>query len=171
MELVEFGIIDAPLSSIKGSSVDVRLHRVIYTEDFSSNLRKVRLSLGESISLNRYEIGADGYIMMPDSIVLGATIERFNLPDNMSAEFSLKSSAGRNFIGHQLAGWIDATFQGTITLELKNDTQFHKLIIDEGLPIGQVKIFRHKRVPKKAQYRAVGQYMGQSEANPAGILT
>lgn len=171
VELQKQGVIDAPLSSIKGTSVDVRLQKVIFTEDFGSKLRKVRLIEGESISLIRVEMGRDGHTMMPDSIVLSATMERFNLPDNMSAEFSLKSSCGRNFIGHQLAGWIDATFRGTITLELKNDTQFHKLVIDEGLPIGQVKIFKHRRVPAKAQYQNVGQYLVQDEATPAGVIS
>lgn len=170
VELVKSGVIEAPLSAVKGSSVDVRLHRTIYTEYFGPEMRKVRLSKGESISLQRHEMDGNGYTMLPDSIVLGATIERFNLPDNMSAEFCLKSSCGRNFIGHQLSGWIDSTFSGTITLEITNDCQFHKIIIDEGLPIGQVKIFKHRRVPKSAQYKHIGQYMGQVEATPAGVI-
>lgn len=34
----------------------------------------------------------------------------------------------------------------------------------------QVKIFKHRRVPAKAQYRTVGQYMGQDEPRPAGAI-
>lgn len=170
VELVERGVIDAPLSSVKGSSVDVCLHKVIFKEKFGPTIKKVRLSKGESIALEKVIMGDDGYTMRPGSIALGATIERFNLPDNLSAEFSLKSSAGRNFLGHQLAGWIDATFKGTITLELKNDTQAHDLTIDAGMPIGQVKVFRHRRVPKEHCYSRVGQYMDQNEATPAGAI-
>jgi deoxycytidine triphosphate deaminase len=170
VELVDRGVIIAPLSSVKGSSIDVRLHKVIYREKIGANMGKIRLIKGESIGLEKVIMGDDGYAMMPDSIVLGATMELFNLPDNLSAEFSLKSSTGRNFIGHQLSGWVDATFCGSITLELKNDTQFHKIIIDAGLPIGQVKVFRHRRVPKEQCYQNKGQYMGQIEARPAGVI-
>ena len=49
----------------------------------------------------------DPYLLLPGEVCLAETIEQFDLPDNVSAEFVLKSSRARDFYGHMLAGWCD----------------------------------------------------------------
>lgn len=164
-ELVKSGVIDAPLSSVNGSSIDLTLHHIIRKEVIGSAMKIVRLYNGESIETEEINMldGNGEYVMMPDAVVLGATVERFNLPLNISAEFSLKSTLGRNNLAHQLAGWVDPGFCGTLTLELKNENQFHKLAIAPKMKIGQVKFFRHEPVPLEHSYSVRGQYNGQTK--------
>lgn len=173
VELIELGVIDAPLSAVNGSSIDLTLHHIVRKEAIGSAMRSVRLGEGESIDTEEINMcdGLDEYTMMPDSVLLGSTAETFNMPLWLSAEYSLKSTLGRNFLSHENAGWIDPGFSGKITLELKNHNQFHKLILAPDIPIGQVKFFRHAPVPEEFSYRKRGQYNGQSKVRAAGILT
>ena len=170
VELVNAGVINAPIENINGSSIDLTLHHIIRKEVIGPAMHIVRLYKGESIETEDIDMLNDRYkeyVMMPDAVILGATVERFNLPLNISAEFSLKSTLGRNFLGHELAGWIDPGFEGTITLELKNNCQFHKLAIAPYQKIGQVKFFRHRKVPFQHSYAAKGQYMNQDKVTPS----
>lgn len=164
--LVESGVINAPLKNVNGTSIDLTLHPIIRKEVIGPSMQIVRLYRGESIETSEIDMNECGgeYVMMPDSVILGATIERFNLPLNISAEFSLKSTIGRNNLAHQLAGWIDPGFNGTLTLELKNENQFNKLAIAPGMKIGQVKFMKHKPVPVNHSYAVRGQYNGQDKA-------
>lgn len=170
LQLIDDGVIDAPKIAVQGSTIDLTLHRYVKTEAFGAAIRTVYLARGESISLVEHDIKEDPYILKPDAVMLASTNEWFNMPGNISAEFSLKSTLGRSFVGHQLAGWIDPYFKGRITLELKNDTQFHRLAFEDNMPIGQVKFFRHKRVPFLNGYARRGQYSGQQKVTEAGVL-
>lgn len=170
VDLVNAGVIDAPIENINGSSIDLTLHHIIRKEVIGPSMNIVRLYKGESIATEEIDMLKDCYqehVMMPDSVILGSTIETFNMPLNLSAEFSLKSTLGRNNLAHQLAGWIDPGFKGKLTLEMKNENQFHKLAIAPFLKIGQVKFFRHRKVPFKYSYSARGQYMNQDKVTPS----
>ena len=64
----------------------------------------------------------NGYIeIKPNDIILGATREYVTMPDDMCGQLYTKSTMGRMFINHMMAGVIDAGFQGVLTLELRND--------------------------------------------------
>ncbi len=165
-ELVETGVIDAPLSAVNGSSIDITLHHLARREVMGSMMQTVRLGRGETIETVELDLH-DEYRMLPYSILLAASVETFNMPPWLSAEYSLKSSLGRNFLGHEMAGWIDPWFHGTLTLELRNNNSFKKLVLDPGMPIGQVKFFRHKPVPIEHSYLTRGQYNGQNKAQPS----
>ena len=165
--LVDIGVIDVPLSQINGTSIDVTLDKFICVEDLSGGMDKVDLAKGENIKLTKqFELDGRGY-MMPDTVLLASTFETLNMPNWLSAEYSLKSSLGRNFLGHELAGWCDPCFNGKVTLELKNNTQFHKLILTKGMKIGQVKFFKHAPVPHDKSYAVRGQYNGQDKVQPS----
>lgn len=156
-----------PEDHINGTSIDVTLDKFICVEDLVGSMDKINLAKGQSIKLTKpFELHEKGY-MMPDTIMLASTKETFKMPNWLSAEYSLKSSIGRSFLGHELAGWIDPCFNGKVTLELKNNTQFHKLILEEGMKIGQVKFFKHSPVPHNKSYAVRGQYNGQDKAQPS----
>lgn len=82
----------------------------------------------------------------PGSFILAATMEYLKLPNNITAEFSLKSSIARMGIEHSKSGWIKPGFRGTITLELKMVAQYHRVTLYPGMPIGQLLFFRHSPV-------------------------
>jgi hypothetical protein len=49
VELINAGVINAPLSAINGSSIDLTLHHLARREVFGPAMQKVRLGQGESI--------------------------------------------------------------------------------------------------------------------------
>lgn len=66
---------------------------------------------------------ADGqmFVLHPGEFVLGSTMERVEVPDDLLAKVDGRSSLGRlAILIHATAGFIDPGFQGTITLELSN---------------------------------------------------
>lgn len=61
-------------------------------------------------------------IMPPGACYLASTLEHLTLPDNMVARVEGKSTIGRNFVQvHSTAGFIDPSFPGEVTLEIKNE--------------------------------------------------
>lgn len=108
----------------------------------------------------------NGYALQPGQFVLGATVEKISLPDNMAARFDGKSSLGRlGLCTHATAGFVDAGFIGTITVELKNENSF-PIILKPGMRIGQVS-FEYLNDAAVKPYGTVGHYQNQKAPQPA----
>lgn len=174
VEIVKQGYItDVDESSINAASIDLTLGHDFLFEGAPGqrgNYQVIDLSKRESIQWRRDENRSSaGYIdLLPGEFVLAHTVEKFFMPDDMSAEYSLKSSLARNGLEHMLAGWIDPGFTNSVlTLEFKNVSRFHALRLRPGMPIGQVKMFRHTRVAPEKSYRARGRY--NDDASVQGI--
>ena len=60
------------------------------------------------------------FTLQPQQFILAHTAEIFSIPLDICADFCLKSRLGRVGLEHQLAGFIDPGFEGSITLELYN---------------------------------------------------
>lgn len=106
------------------------------------------------------------YMLQPGQFVLGATVEKISLPDNMMARFDGKSSLGRlGLCTHVTAGFIDAGFIGTITVELKNENSF-PIMLKPGMRIGQVS-FEYLNNAAVKPYGMVGHYQHQKAPQPA----
>jgi len=106
------------------------------------------------------------YLLLPGEVCLAETIEQFNLPDDISAEFVLKSSRARDFYGHMLAGWCDPGWHGSkLTLELKNERRYHPLPLYPNLKIGQMVFFRMSAIPLKS-YALTGHYNNHETVMP-----
>ena len=59
------------------------------------------------------------FVLHPGEFVLGATVERLVLPDDIVARLEGKSSLGRlGLLIHSTAGYVDPGWDGTLTLEL-----------------------------------------------------
>lgn len=161
VDLVESGVLKgAKREAINGTSIDLHLHgRIMIERQGLCASKIVDLSERDPLDMNQYDMDAEGYVLKKKEFILGATLETFYMPDNISAEYSLKSSLGRIGLNHMLAGWIDPGFTGSrLTLELYNATRYHDIRIRAGDPIGQVKFFRHAEVPHYASYSNTGRY-------------
>lgn len=160
--IVEDGVIDAPIENINGASIDVRLDSIILIERPSryEEIRMVNLSNKESLTMDSYDISKEGfYLLHPGQFILASTIEVFNLPDNIQCSFHLKSSIARAGLNHLFAGYCDPGWNNSkLTLELKNDTQYHTHVLTPGMKIGQMEFNMVKRVPKDKSYSTVGRY-------------
>lgn len=63
----------------------------------------------------------EGFIIHPGEFVLGTTLEVVKIPSNMVARIEGRSSYARlGLIPHAAGGFVDAGFEGEITLEMRN---------------------------------------------------
>jgi dCTP deaminase len=82
------------------------------------------------------------FILHPGEFVLGSTLERVRLPDDVVARLEGKSSLGRlGLLIHSTAGYVDPGWDGNLTLELSNVANL-PITIYPGMKIGQISFFR-----------------------------
>src|SRR5881396_893982 len=78
------------------------------------------------------------FILHPGEFVLGSTMERVAIPDDLVARLEGKSSLGRlGLLIHSTAGFIDPGWDGHVTLELSNVANL-PITIYVGMKIGQL---------------------------------
>lgn len=104
---------------------------------------------------------AEPYLLRPGQFVLACTIEAFNLPDSIAAQFALKSSRAREGIEHLMAGFADPGFYGVMTLELHNSRQLHSVALWPGMKIGQM-VFHQMAATPQRSYAVTGRYCGDT---------
>lgn len=101
---------------------------------------------------------SDPYELVPGQFCLAQTVETFNLPDFVAAQFMLKSSRAREGLEHLMAGYCDPGWHGSVlTLELHNSRQLWPQLLWPGMKIGQIKFYRMSQVPLKS-YAVTGRY-------------
>ena len=109
------------------------------------------------------------FILHPGEFVLGSTLERITLPDDLVARLDGKSSLGRlGLLIHSTAGFIDPGFDGHVTLELSNVANL-PITIYYGMKIGQIS-FMQMTEPASAPYGSdsIGsKYQGQRGPTPS----
>ncbi|MEM9200765.1 MAG: dCTP deaminase, partial [Actinomycetota bacterium] len=82
--------------------------------------------------------GEEPFILHPGEFVLGSTLERVAVPDDLVARLEGKSSLGRlGLLIHSTAGFVDAGFDGQLTLELSNVANL-PITLYPGMKIGQI---------------------------------
>lgn len=159
-ELVEQGVI-GPVDpkAINAASIDVRLGDDIIVENYCDHrvrpvdIHKREVFPGEKVSIGSY------YDMQPGEFILAHTMETFNLPNNICAEFKLKSSGARTGLENALATWCDCGWHGSVlTLELKNLLRYSALRLTPGMYIGQMIFYRVSEVPQERSYATIGRY-------------
>ncbi len=96
----------------------------------------------------------------PKSFLLATTHEYIKLPNNLSAFVEGRSSIGRMGLFIQNAGWVDAGFEGKITLELFNANAL-PIELDAGRRICQLVFCK---MDQEAEKPYKGKYQGQKEA-------
>lgn len=162
-ELIEQGVIEnASYDNVNSASLDIRLAPEILIEDSSvyNNIPLIKLYRKQSLHTEKRMLP---YVLLPGDFILAASIEIFNLPNNISAEYKLKSSMARIGLEHLNAGWCDAGWHGScLTLELKNMTRHHDIELNYKDPIGQIVFFRHTPVPNDKSYAVRGRYNGDT---------
>src|ERR1700757_4430975 len=109
------------------------------------------------------------FILHPGEFVLGSTLERVQLPDDLVARLEGKSSLGRlGLLIHSTAGFIDPGWGGPLTLELSNVANL-PITIYHGMKIGQIS-FMQMTEPASAPYGSStlgSKYQGQRGPTPS----
>lgn len=165
-DIVDAGIItNCEKESINSASIDVRLGAKVLIEKFTTEegkqgLHTISLNKREPLIVREHDLLREGALhLYPGEVILAHTIEIFNLPNNLSAMFKIKSSCGRIFLEHMNAGWCDAGWHGSsLTLEFKNNSRGHVIVLEYGDKIGQMIFFPHAMVPEDKSYAVRGRY-------------
>jgi dCTP deaminase len=164
-------IIIDPLDPVglQPSSVDLRLDRWFRVfKNHTMGHIDVKSNLEELTEL--VEVGEEEPFMLhPGEFVLGSTLERVAVPDDLVARLEGKSSLGRlGLLIHSTAGFVDAGFDGHITLELANVASL-PITLYPGMKIGQIS-FMEMTSPAERPYGqgATGsKYQGQRGPTPS----
>ncbi len=151
--------------AIQPSSVDLHLDRRFRVFRNSRypyiDVRADQPELTELVEIS----GDEPFILHPGEFVLGSTLERVELPNDLVARLEGKSSLGRlGLLIHSTAGYVDPGWEGNLTLELSNVANLPITLYD-GMKIGQIS-FQRLSSPAEVGYgdaRIGSKYRGQRD--------
>ena len=137
LEEGRIGIDPYDASLMQPSSLDVRVDR--YFRVFrNSRYPYIDVKQAQEELTELVEVDEEAFILHPGEFVLGSTLERVTLPDDLVARLEGKSSLGRlGLLIHSTAGFIDPGWDGHVTLELSNVANL-PITIYPGMKIGQL---------------------------------
>jgi len=154
---------------LQPSSVDVRVDRffrVFHNARYPFiDVKEPQEELTELVEIDDER----PFILHPGEFVLGSTLERVQLPDDLVARLEGKSSLGRlGLLIHSTAGFVDPGWDGHVTLELSNVANL-PITIYYAMKIGQLSFVRLSE-PAERPYgsEALGsKYQGQRGPTPS----
>ena len=140
-EVAEERLIIEPFddSLVQPNSIDVRLaDRFSWHEN---NDQIIDPYQSDSVLEGLVHINGESMVIQPKQFVLGATLEKFQLPNNIVGQLTGKSSLARlGVMVHVTAGFIDAGFSNPpaqITLEIYNVGN-RPVRLHAGMSVGQM---------------------------------
>jgi dCTP deaminase len=155
-----------PEIQVQPASVDLRLGRE-FLEFQHANIPCIHPNseqeVDEYVDETHVEEGGE-YILHPGDFVLGTTVERVAIPDDLIAHVEGRSSLGRlAIVVHATAGLCDPGFSGKITLELSN-LGTAPVALTPGMRISQLTFTELKT----AAQRPYGEERGSKYQNQSG---
>ncbi len=172
-ELESGGIVIEPLgeNAMQPSSVDLRVDRYfrVFRNDTTPYIdpKQAQEDLTELVEVGDAE--TDAFILHPGEFVLGSTLERVALGNDLVARLEGKSSLGRlGLLIHSTAGFVDAGWDGHLTLELSNVANL-PIAIYPGMKIGQISFLRMTTAASSpyGSSSAGSKYKGQKGPTPS----
>ena len=158
-------------SYVQPSSVDLRVDR--FFRVFENHLYPfIDPKSPQEDLTNLIEVDEDqAFILHPGEFVLGSTLERVALGEDIVARLEGKSSLGRiGLLIHSTAGFVDPGFDGYLTLELSNVATL-PIAIYPGMRIGQISFYQ-LTTPADHPYgsdEAGSKYQGQRGPTPSRV--
>lgn len=140
---------------INPASIDVTLGSTLLREGGAGEERWVECDIENGV-----------YSLAPGEFVLAHTAELVRVPSNLECVFNLKSSRGREGYDHLMAAYIDPGFVGRVTLELVNVNRYHRLPLEHGMRIGQLRFAKVDAIPTRS-YAVTGRYQGDNSVQPS----
>ncbi len=129
------------------------------------DVRRRMDDLTEMVEVNEEE----PFILHPGEFVLGSTLEKVSLPDDIVGRIEGKSSLGRlGLLIHSTAGFVDAGFDGYLTLELSNVANL-PITIYPNMKIGQISFFQLTSAAEHpyGSHKVGSKYQGQRGPTPS----
>ncbi len=162
-ELVEKGVLGIePFEDkyVQCSSVDLRLGN-----EFARYDRDGVIDVREGAKNLEIETVDDFIEIKPKEFLLATTVEYIRLPSHITAFVEGRSSLGRLGLFIENAGWVDAGFEGQITLELYNANSV-PIRLHVGMRICQLVFAQLDKIPERIYS---GKYRGQRGVTPSRI--
>lgn len=155
--------------AVQPSSVDLRLDNrfVVFRNHTMSHIDvKANLEdLTEAVEVSNQE----PFILHPGEFVLGSTAERVAIPADLVGRIEGKSSLGRlGLLIHTTAGFVDAGWDGQLTLEFSNVASL-PITLYPGMKIGQISFIQMTTEADRPYGRADlgSKYQGQQGPRPS----
>ena len=146
----EGGLDPADNALVNPASVNLRIGTAVVVESPGGGTYEVDIS----------DLHIDNpFLVDPGEWILTHTQEVITLTDKQEAEVCLRSSAARAGWQHALAGYIDPSWSGRITLEFQNVRRFQVLPIYPGLQLCQLRVRALDSAPD-SNYSQTGRYQG-----------
>ena len=154
---------------VQPSSIDLHLdHRFLVFRNHTRGLINVKEDLTD-LTEQVEASDTDPFILHPGEFVLGSTLERVVVPDDLVARLEGKSSLGRlGLLIHSTAGYVDAGWDGQLTLEFSNVANL-PITLYPGMKIGQISFMRMTTAADRP-YGSSGlgsKYRGQDGPRPS----
>jgi dCTP deaminase len=154
---------------LQPSSIDVKVSNLFRVfRNHTTAIIDVKKDLTDLTELVEMP-GDEPFVLHPGEFVLGSTLERVAIANDLVARVEGKSSLGRlGLLIHSTAGFIDAGFDGHITLELSNVANL-PITIYPRMKIGQVS-FMTMTTPADKPYGSGARgskYQGQRGPTPS----
>jgi dCTP deaminase len=160
---------------VQPSSIDVRIsHLFRVFRNHTAGVIDVKQDMTTLTELIEMPVGADGvgdepFMLHPGEFVLGSTLERVAVPDDLVGRVEGKSSLGRlGLLIHSTAGFIDSGFDGHITLELANVASL-PITLYPGVKIGQISFMQMTTAAEHPYGKGAkgSKYQGQRGPTPS----
>jgi dCTP deaminase len=138
---------------VQPSSIDVRLDNKFLV---FRNTKRAYIDVKQPADdlMEMIEVSASGdepMFLHPHEFVLGSTIERVRMPDDLVGRLEGRSSLGRlGVVIHSTAGYLDPCFEGNVTLEISNLANL-PIALYPGMRIGQIS-FSQMTTPAERPY-------------------
>ncbi|NPB07058.1 MAG: dCTP deaminase [Aquificae bacterium] len=145
---------------VQCSSLDLRLgdEVLVFEGDGAIDVKRPV----EGVRKVRY---GEELVIRPKEFVLATTLEFIKLPAYLTAFVEGRSSLGRLGLFIENAGWVDAGFEGQLTLELYNANRV-PIKLYRGMRVCQL-VFARLDAPPARPY--AGKYKGQKGAVPSRV--
>jgi dCTP deaminase len=156
-----------PDLQVQPASVDLRLGRE-FLEFQRTNIPCIHPDSEHEVEEYVTETNVDDgdeFILHPGDFVLGTTVERVEVPDDLIARVEGRSSLGRlAVVIHATAGIVDPGYRGQVTLELSN-LGTAPVALTPGMRISQV-IFTELKTPADRPYGTERDSKYQDQTGP-----
>jgi dCTP deaminase len=170
-ELAAGRIVIEPMldGAVQPSSVDLRIDRFfrVFRNDTTPYIdpKEPQEDLTELVEVR----DGNAFILHPGEFVLGSTLERVAIPDDIVGRLEGKSSLGRlGLLIHSTAGFVDAGWDGHLTLELSNVANL-PIALYPGMRIGQISFLRMTTAAERpyGSTETGSKYQGQRGPTPS----
>ena len=158
-------------SYVQPSSIDLRVDRYFRVFENHKYPHIDPRTRQEDLTTIVEVVEDEAFVLHPGEFVLGSTLERIRLGDDVVARLEGKSSLGRlGLLIHSTAGFVDPGFDGYLTLELSNVANL-PIAIYPAMKIGQISFYQ-MTTPADNPYgstEAGSKYQGQRGPTPSRI--